>query len=136
LPAVPGGDDISPPNTARRLLPSLARQARMLPRSLAWKNTAMPPTEIDPALDPDSPVYAPVRAALARLFILHRAELGMHDWSDERIVAETDFIMMALMACSTHAVSHDDRAWMERHRWFGDVIERLFADQASVPLDA
>jgi len=71
-----------------------------------------------------------------RVFILHRADLGMHDWSDERIVAETNFIMMALMACSTHAVAHGDAAWMERHQWFGDAIERLFADQAAVPLDA
>jgi len=44
-------------------------------------------------------------------------------------------IAAALMACGTHAVAHGDQAWLERHAWFGEAIERLFVDQRAVPLD-
>jgi hypothetical protein len=28
-----------------------------------------------------------------------------------------------------------DRAWLERHRWFGEAVERLFRDQPATTLD-
>ena len=90
-----------------------------------------PPTQFNP----DAPEFAPIRADLARLFILHKAELGMAEWRDEAIVAETNNIMAALMAASTHALAHDDQAWIERHRWFGEALDRLFRDQPATRLD-
>jgi hypothetical protein len=39
--------------------------------------------------DPDAPEFAGVRADLGRLFIRHRAELGMLDWPEEEVVART-----------------------------------------------
>jgi hypothetical protein len=32
--------------------------------------------------DPDAAEFAPIRADLARLFIRHKADLGMGDWPD------------------------------------------------------
>jgi hypothetical protein len=90
-----------------------------------------PPTEFNPG----APEFAPIRADLARLFILHKAELGMTEWRDEAIVAETNKIMSALMTATTHALAHNDQAWLERHRWFSEALERLFADQPAVKLD-
>jgi hypothetical protein len=64
----------------------------------------------------DDPVYAPIRAELAGLFITHKAELGIDDWSDERIVAETNIIMMALMIIGTYALAHgDEKGWRGMH---------------------
>jgi len=76
-----------------------------------------------------------VRDDLARLFTAHKASLGMLDWSDEQIVAQTNDIVGALIACGIHATAHGDQAWMERHQWFGEAVERLLADQHAVPLD-
>jgi len=36
----------------------------------------------------------------------------------------------------TVAVARGDQAWLERHAWFGEAVERLFADQPVVKLDA
>jgi hypothetical protein len=33
------------------------------------------------------------------------------------------------------ALTIGDQGWLDRHRWFGDACERLFADQPAVPLD-
>ena len=85
--------------------------------------------------NPDAPEFAAIRGDLARLFILHKAELGKAEWHDEAIVAETNNIMTALMAASTHALAHNDQAWLERHRWFGEALDRLFRDQPATRLD-
>jgi hypothetical protein len=36
------------------------------------------------------------------------------------------------MTAGTHAAAHDDHAWLDRHRWFAEAVERLFADQPAV----
>ena len=89
----------------------------------------MPPT------DPAKPEFAAIRADLARLYLTHRHELKLDNMSDDEIVTKVDAITTALMAAGTVAVARGDQAWMERHAWFGEAIERLFADQPAVPLD-
>jgi hypothetical protein len=86
------------------------------------------------APDLNSPKFAPIRADLARLFIVHKPELRL-DWPDAEIVARVDDIAAALMVASMDAVVHDDQAWMARHRWFAEAVERLFRDQPAVALD-
>lgn len=49
---------------------------------------------------------AAIRADLARLFILRKADIGLGGWSDEDIVDKTNDICAALMACGTNAVTH------------------------------
>jgi len=44
-------------------------------------------------------------------------------------------ITAALIGCGQIAIQRGDQAWMERHRWFGEAIDRLFNDQPAVPLD-
>lgn len=63
------------------------------------------------------------------------ARSGLSAWTDEAIVAKTNDIAAALMACVTHAMEHGDEAWLDRHRWWGDACARLFDDQPAVPLD-
>jgi hypothetical protein len=96
----------------------------------------MPQTDHRLGLDLRSPEFAAIRGELARLFITHKIDLKMSGWTDERIVTQTVDIAATLMLLVTHALTHGDDAWLERHRWFGDACERLFNDQAAVPLDA
>jgi hypothetical protein len=39
------------------------------------------------------------------------------------------------MACGTIAVDRVDTEWLERHRWFSDAVNRLFADEVAALLD-
>jgi hypothetical protein len=41
---------------------------------------------------PDAAEFAPIRGELARLYIRHKAELKMGDWSDEQIAAQVSDI--------------------------------------------
>lgn len=84
---------------------------------------------------PDAALFAPIRADLGRLFILHRADMGLGDWPDAVIVDNVNRIAGALMAAGTVAVDRGDTEWLERHQWFSDAAARLFADQPAVPLD-
>jgi hypothetical protein len=88
-----------------------------------------------PTLDPNDPQFAPVRADLARLFIEHKAELGLAAWSDEAIVSEVNLIASSLIAAGIHAADRGDAGWLERHRWFGEAFERQFKGELAVPLN-
>jgi hypothetical protein len=102
----------------------------------------MPPADCtvfqrwDSVPDPADPRFAPIRADLARLLIAHKADLGLTDWTDDKIVDHVTWIASALIACGMVALQRGDRAWLERHRRFGEANERLFADRHAVPLDA
>jgi hypothetical protein len=85
--------------------------------------------------DPGSPEFAPIRADLARLYLAHKTELKLDDVADAEIVANVNAITQALMIAGTQATQRGDRAWMERHRWFGEAVQRLFADLPAAPLD-
>ena len=85
--------------------------------------------------DPNDPEFDAVRAVLARLFIKHKVDLNMADWPDARIIAETNRIAGAIMACGTIAMDRGDTEWLERHRWFSDAAARIFDDGQAMPLD-
>jgi hypothetical protein len=85
--------------------------------------------------DPDAAEFAPIRADLARLFLEHKAELGLGGWTDDQIVAKVSDITAALFGCGQVALQRGDTEWLDRHRWFSDACTRLFVDQPAVPLD-
>jgi hypothetical protein len=57
------------------------------------------------------------------------------EWPPAQIAAQVSDITAALIGCSTDAMSRGDKAWLNRHQWFADAAERLFADQPAVALD-
>jgi hypothetical protein len=75
-------------------------------------------------------VFAPIRGELARLYIAHALDLGLGGCTDTEIV-----ITAALIGCCQVALQRGDRAWLDRHHWFGEACERLFNSQQVVPLD-
>ena len=85
--------------------------------------------------DPADPQFAPIRADLARLFIARKVELGIADWADDKVVDQVNWIASALIACGMVALQRGDQAWLERHAWFSEAVERLFDDHPAVPLD-
>lgn len=88
-----------------------------------------------PVPDTDDSEFDAIRADLGRLFTRHKVDLGLGDWSDAAIIANTNRIAGAIMAAGTIALDRGDEAWLERHRWFSDAAARLFADRVAVPLD-
>jgi len=92
--------------------------------------------QIDDVLDPDDPEFNDIRGDLARLFIAHKTDLRLADWSDGDIVARTSDILASLIACGTIALQRGDAARLARHRWFGEACDRLFQDQPATPLDS
>ena len=87
------------------------------------------------ALDPNDPEFADVRADLARLFIAHKADLGMANQPDADIARNVNTIAAALMQLGVHALEHNDTAWLERHQWFAEASEHMFAGHHGAPLD-
>ena len=77
----------------------------------------------------------PAGYGLARPFLAHKADLGMGDWSDAAIIANTNWIAGTIMACGQIALNRNDTAWLERHRWFSDAAARIFDNGQAVPLD-
>ena len=88
-----------------------------------------------PIVHPDDPQFAPVRAELGRLFLQHKHDLALKDWTDQQVVERVNDIAAALIGCGQVALQRGDRQWLERHRWFGEACERLFRDQQAMPLD-
>jgi hypothetical protein len=86
-------------------------------------------------LDPNAPEHAQVRADLGRLFIVHKADMGLGAWPDAEIIARTNEIAATLMTLGRHALEHGDAAWLARHAWFSKACELLFDGYRSVPLD-
>jgi hypothetical protein len=88
-------------------------------------------------LDPDAPEFAGIRAQLARVFIQHKADMAMADWSDETIVHHVTDIAAVLIALGKLARESNDTAWLLRHRWWYAATKRLFDDdEEAAPLDS
>jgi hypothetical protein len=87
--------------------------------------------------DLKSPEFAEARAALARAFIKHKAALGpvAAHASDEAILDHTDDIMAVMLGRLARAMDLGDADWLERYRWFVDLVERLSEGQPGKPLD-
>jgi hypothetical protein len=85
--------------------------------------------------DPDAPEFAVVRGELARLFIEHKADMGMGDHPDAYFVEHVNDVAATLVFLSVHALDHGDEAWLARHEWFRQACNRLDHDQPAVKLD-
>jgi len=83
---------------------------------------------------PNAPEFASIRGELAPVYIRHKVELKMADWSDGQIAARVSDITAAMVGCSTVAMARGDKAWLDRHPWFAEAAARLFNDQQAVPL--
>jgi hypothetical protein len=66
--------------------------------------------------DPDHPEFAGIRADLTRLFLAHKADLGMADHPDSFIVDNVNRIAGAIMAAGTIALDRNDTEWLARHK--------------------
>ena len=84
---------------------------------------------------PDAPEFAPIRGDLARLYIAHKGDLGLLDWTDAQLVEHVDDVTAALIGCGRVAMQRGDEAWLERHRWFAEACERLFSDLPATRLN-
>jgi hypothetical protein len=53
--------------------------------------------------------------------------------SEPRLPVDLGCLLVAApIGCGQVALQRDDRAWLERHRWFSEAFARL-NDQAAVP---
>lgn len=86
-------------------------------------------------LDPAAAEFAAIRADLGRLYLAHKAELGMAEFTDDYVIEHIDDITAMMIGLGQAALQNDARAWLERHAWFTDATTRLFADQPATTLD-
>jgi hypothetical protein len=84
---------------------------------------------------PDDAQFAGIRGELARLFVAHKADLGMAAASDEFIVEHVVTIARTVMSITNAALATNDEAWMERNRWWVEAGARLSNDESAAPLD-
>jgi hypothetical protein len=85
--------------------------------------------------NPDAPEFAGLHADLGRLYIRHKADMDMADWSDDEIIRRVNVITTTLILLSRRARANEDREWLRRHRWFLDACDRLFVGGDAVALD-
>jgi len=50
------------------------------------------------------------------LFILHKADLGLDDWTDQQVVERVNDITAALFSLGQVALQRGDTAWLEQRR--------------------
>jgi hypothetical protein len=87
------------------------------------------------AVRSDAPEFAGVRADLVRLFIAHKADMGMGGYPDAWIIGHVDDILSTLWVLSQHAIDRGDEGWLTRHYWWLQAATRLNRGEASTPLD-
>lgn len=85
--------------------------------------------------DPNAAAFAPYRADLARLFLLHKGDLRLDDWSDQQVIDRVNEIALALMVAGGDAVQRHDFEWLERFLWFSEACTKLFDAQPATRLD-
>ena len=77
-----------------------------------------------PVSTPDDPEFVPIRADLARPFILHKADMGLTRYrggADRPGLPRVGAQRSGLLAA--------------HHQWWRDATARLFKSQPAVPLD-
>ena len=80
-----------------------------------------------PSADPE---FAPIKARLARLYLVHKADIGVPAASDELIVSHIDDITALLMRGVAQAIATNNVAFLIRYRWFVEVtLDDLTADR-------
>jgi len=90
----------------------------------------MPPNDVPPL---DDPSHDPVRGELARLFITHKADLGLAERPDADIIARVDDVAALMMESHGRALLAGDagREWLGRYAWFGEACDRLYIGQSA-----
>jgi len=76
-----------------------------------------------------------VRADLARLFVRHKAKMGLADASDRRVILSVDSIAAALIGLTMRARERGDDDWLDRHRWWLKAATRLWHGETATTLD-
>ena len=85
----------------------------------------------------DDPSHNATRGELARLFVQHKAELGLAVRDDFEIVARVDDIAWHLwQRAALAAHTRQGKAFSHRWPWVVEVLWRLNEGQQSVPMDA
>jgi TPP-dependent trihydroxycyclohexane-1,2-dione (THcHDO) dehydratase len=82
---------------------------------------------------PKRPDATRCRAALARAFVQHRAEILLHA-DDEYCFRHADDILQVMAQMHDKAVEVNSVSWLERNRWLVDLVRDL--DQGKARLDA
>jgi hypothetical protein len=93
----------------------------------------MTPTERLPDLH--DPQFAPIRTRLARAYLEHKGDLGVPLTDDAEIVARVDEITALIFEMSGKALRSNNRRWLERYRWFAEIVDDLTEDRPGKPLD-
>jgi hypothetical protein len=88
---------------------------------------------ISPLPEPDDTEFAGIRADLARLFMQHRADLGIALASDEWIIEHANDLTAALWGLTQHAIDRNDEPWLRRHHWWLQAATRLNRGEPSTP---
>ena len=68
-------------------------------------------TGVDPN-SPNDPAFAPIQARLARVYMEHKADLGLPDASDDDILRHVDDITLTLMRSVGQALLQGDEAFL------------------------
>ena len=87
----------------------------------------MLPTDLIP--DPGSPRFAVIRTRLARAYLEHKTDLGV-SVADSEIVYRVDEITILLIHGAGMAMRTNDTRWLERYRWFAEIVDELMDDDA------
>lgn len=83
--------------------------------------------------DPDS---VAMRGELARLFIQHKAKLGLPDTDDAQIARGTDEITWLLISRrAQYEREGRGEEFDSKFGWFTEALDRLMADQPATRLD-
>ena len=85
----------------------------------------MPATDIPDLADP---LFAPIKAQLARCYLQHKDDLGVAYADDEAILQRVDDITWLLLDRMGKAFLARDEAWLVRYRWFTALVEDLLED--------
>jgi hypothetical protein len=83
----------------------------------------------------DSPEFAPIRADLARLYIVHHGHLGLAPGNDAWIIEHVDLITFTLYRAFIEARKRNDDVFLARIEWWRRACGRLFDDEPAMPLD-
>jgi hypothetical protein len=96
---------------ARCSLAHLIAQGGVI-REIVFRAGMMRPMAIDDAPPLEDESHNATRGELARLFIQHKADLGVPHFSDANIAAKVDSIMALMLKRHGRALLASDEAWL------------------------
>jgi hypothetical protein len=90
----------------------------------------------DDALPLDDPSHDAVRGELARLFVLHKRDLGLAGRDDIEIVQRVDDIAYYVLIRVGAAMIEGDSAFLDKFGWLIGAFERLESGLRAADCDA